>query len=221
MTTFVLIPGAGGAAWFWHRVVAELEARGHEAIAVELPADDKTAGLTEYAAVVVAAVGDRSGVVVVAQSMGAFTAPLVAASLEAARVVLVNAMIPVPGEKPEDWWDNVGSADARIAAAERGGWSSEVDLDTYFLHDVPPEIAAAGEPHQKDEAGVVWSEPCGFTEWAAPVTVLAGRDDRFFPLELQQRLARERVGLEAVVVPGGHLAALSHPAELADAILAG
>jgi hypothetical protein len=37
MATFVLIPGAGGAAWCWHRVVAELTARGHDAIAVGLP----------------------------------------------------------------------------------------------------------------------------------------------------------------------------------------
>jgi hypothetical protein len=31
MSTFVLIPGAGGAAWYWHRVVPELRARGLEA----------------------------------------------------------------------------------------------------------------------------------------------------------------------------------------------
>jgi pimeloyl-ACP methyl ester carboxylesterase len=52
------------------------------------------------------------------------------------------------------------------------------------------------------------------------VHVVAGRDDRFFPLELQQRVARERLGVEPVVVPGGHLAALSHPDELA-AVIAG
>ena len=28
MATFVLVPGAGGAAWYWHRVIAELEAAG-------------------------------------------------------------------------------------------------------------------------------------------------------------------------------------------------
>jgi pimeloyl-ACP methyl ester carboxylesterase len=50
------------------------------------------------------------------------------------------------------------------------------------------------------------------------VHVVAGRDDRFFPLELQQRVARERLGVEPVVVPGGHLAALSHPDELAAVI---
>lgn len=47
MTTFVLIPGAGGAAWYWHRVVPLIERAGHEAIAVDLPAEDESAGLPE------------------------------------------------------------------------------------------------------------------------------------------------------------------------------
>jgi hypothetical protein len=35
---------------------------------------------------------------------------------------------------------------------------------------------------------------------------------------LQQRVARERLGVEPDLVPGGHLAALSRPAELAAAL---
>ncbi len=51
-----------------------------------------------------------------------------------------------------------------------------------------------------------------------PTRVLAGREDRFFPLALQRRVARERLGLDVVEVPGGHLCALSRTAELADAL---
>lgn len=60
-TTFVLIPGAGGSAFYWHRLVEELERRGHATVAVDLPAADPTAGLAEYADAVVEAVGDRTG----------------------------------------------------------------------------------------------------------------------------------------------------------------
>src|SRR5262245_33429114 len=77
--SFVLIPGAGGAAWYWHRLVPLLCQAGHEAIAVDLPGDDETAGLPEYACLVADAIGDRGDVVLVAQSLGAFTAPLAAA----------------------------------------------------------------------------------------------------------------------------------------------
>jgi len=44
-TTFVLVPGAGGNATYWYRVVPLLEAAGHRAIAVELAAAAEDAGL--------------------------------------------------------------------------------------------------------------------------------------------------------------------------------
>jgi hypothetical protein len=58
--TYVLIPGAGGSAWYWHRVEAELRQRGHEIVADDLPAEDDTAGLPEYTETVIRAIGDRS-----------------------------------------------------------------------------------------------------------------------------------------------------------------
>ena len=108
MSLFVLIPGAGGVAWYWHRVVPELRARGHEAVAVGLPGPDESAGLPEYADAVVAAIGGRRDVVVVAQSMGAFTAPVACARSPVRLLVLVNAMIPLPGETAGEWWDHTG-----------------------------------------------------------------------------------------------------------------
>ncbi|MDQ2679289.1 MAG: alpha/beta hydrolase, partial [Actinomycetota bacterium] len=38
MATYVLIPGAGGDAWYWHLVGPLLEAAGHRAVPVALPA---------------------------------------------------------------------------------------------------------------------------------------------------------------------------------------
>src|SRR5689334_14752076 len=60
MATFVLIPGAGSTAWYWHLVEPELRGLGHDVIAVTLPVDDDAAGLAEYTDAVVAALGDRS-----------------------------------------------------------------------------------------------------------------------------------------------------------------
>ena len=65
MTTFVSIPGAGGAAWYWHRVLPLLEQGGHEAIAVDLPGDDEHAGLRTYADLVL-----RRGLVHLANLFG-------------------------------------------------------------------------------------------------------------------------------------------------------
>src|SRR5215470_3351783 len=78
--TFVLIPGAGGAAtWYWRLVVPLLREAGHEAITIDLPGADPAAGLPEYARLVATAVGERQNAVLVAQSLGGFTAPMAAA----------------------------------------------------------------------------------------------------------------------------------------------
>jgi pimeloyl-ACP methyl ester carboxylesterase len=220
MTNYVLIPGAGGAAWYWHRVVPLLEQAGHQAIAVDLPGDDEQAGLPEYARLVIEAADDRSDVVLVAQSLGGFTAPLAAAKLAVPALVLVNAMIPVPGETPGAWWDNTRWEQARIAAAEQSGYSTEFDEAAYFLHDVPPEVLATGADQQRPEAGAVFGSVCDFDAWpAVPIRVVAGADDRFFPGAFQRRVARDRLGIDPDVLPGGHLIALSQPAALAGYLL--
>jgi pimeloyl-ACP methyl ester carboxylesterase len=221
VSTFVLIPGAGGVAWYWHRVVPLLRAAGHDAVAVDLPGDDETAGLSVYADRVVEAIGTRTDVVLVAQSLGGFTAPLVCARIPVPRLVLVNAMIPVPGETAGAWWDNTGATAARIAAAERDGYTTKFDLYTYFLHDVPPEIAVQGEPHQRPEADSIFAAPCRFEAWPnIPIHVVAGSDDRFFPIEFQRRVARDRLDAQLDAIPGGHLVALSNPRGLVERLLA-
>jgi pimeloyl-ACP methyl ester carboxylesterase len=215
---YVLIPGATGRAWYWHRVVPRLEAAGHRVISVELPGGDDTKGLADYAQAVIDAAITTTRPVVIAASLGGFTAPLVAGPLDASAVVLVNAMIPDPGEAAGDWWGNTGLEPARIARARQLGYPVEFDLETYFLHDVSPEVIATADP-EADQSDRPMHEPCEFETWPCPVTAIAGRDDRFFPLEFQQELARTRLGVEPVVVPGGHLVALSHPDELVEAIL--
>lgn len=215
---YVLIPGAGGRAWYWHLVAERLTAGGAEVIAVELPADDDTKGLPDYARAVLDAAGAAREVAIVAASMGAFTAPLVVDALQAAAVVLVNPMIPRPGETPGAWWGNTGAVEARNAHAARLGYPAEFDPGTYLFHDVPPEVLATVTP-KGEQSQRPFRDPCTFASWPESITVIAGQDDRFFPVDFQQRLARERLGVEPVLVPGGHLLALSRPDELTDAIV--
>lgn len=66
----------------------------------------------------------------------------------------------------------------------------------------------------------MFESTCDFDAWpSVPIRVVAGADDRFFPVAFQQKLAHERLGIEADVLPGGHLIALSQPAALADYLL--
>jgi pimeloyl-ACP methyl ester carboxylesterase len=217
MSRFVLVPGSGGSPWYWHRVVPLLEASGHEAVPVDLPGDDPTAGLEEYVRIVLRAVGDQVDVVLVASSLGGFVVPLVAEQTAVRAIVLVNAMIPLQGETAGEWWSNTGAVDARETAAMSGGYRSEFDPMTYFLHDVPQEVIADGESRQREESQAVFASICDFMSWPrVPIRVVAGREDRFFPCAFQRRVAMERLRLEVDELPGGHLIALARPAELAS-----
>ena len=218
---FVLVPGAGGDPWYWHLLAPRLVARGHEAIPVQLPAADESAGLTEYAEAVVEAVGsaDGSNLVLVAQSLGGFTAPLICERLAVKALVFVNAMIPNPGERPGEWFDSTLHSEAKRAQNVRDGRAVDAKFDPLvdFFHDVPQSVIdeawARGEPKQADR---VFSSPCTFEAWPSiPIHVLVGNEDRLFPAAFQSRLARERLGVEPDRLPGGHLIALSQPDELA------
>jgi pimeloyl-ACP methyl ester carboxylesterase len=248
--SYVLVPGAGGWGWFWHLLVAELERRGHRAVAVDLPGADPAAGLAAYRDLIAGAVREtaRDGadpvtglvtpVTLVALSLGGFSAPLACERIArdqsggklpggehspVARLVLVNAMIPAPGETAAEWWDNVGWQDAAQAAADADG-RPKVDVndtDALFYHDVPAEVTAAmrADPDAESwtESSAAFDDPWPLAGWPdVPTTVLAGRDDRFFPPGLQREVAARRLGVEAEHIPGGHLLPLSQPEALAD-----
>ncbi|MET0460272.1 MAG: alpha/beta hydrolase [Ilumatobacteraceae bacterium] len=223
MATFVLIPGAGSDAWFWHLVEPELRVAGHDVVAVELPCEDDAAGLAEYTDAVVAAIADRAGrddLVVVGHSMGALTAPLVCARVSVALLVLVAAMTPQPGETGAEWGANTGSGEARQRAADAGGWSVDDEVALY-LHDVPADVVAASEAHQLGQSGRPFEDPWPLAAWPdVPTRFLLCRDDRCFPADLQRRVARERLGIVPDEMEGGHLPPLAHPEELSRRLLA-
>jgi pimeloyl-ACP methyl ester carboxylesterase len=204
VAAFALIHGGGGSAWDWHLVVPELRQRGHDPIAVDLPSEDRAAGWWDYADIVVEAVGDRPRpLVVVGHSLGGFTAPLVCARRPVDLLVLVAAMIPAPGELFDDWWTNTGY--------ESSG------LDDAFYHDVPPELAAEAQARERVEASAALQQPWPLKTWPdVPTRYLLCRDDRMFMAEWARRHSRERLGVEADEIGGGHYVTLSRPWELAD-----
>jgi pimeloyl-ACP methyl ester carboxylesterase len=222
LTTFVLIPGAGGEAWYWHWVVPELETRGHDAVAVDLPAGDESAGWAEYADAIERAIGDRSEIVLVAQSLAGFSAPLVCERRSVELMILLNAMIPRPGETGSEWWSNTGQDAMQREYVVSIGLAPEAadDEEILYFHDVPEDVKAEayrrGDPPQ---SMTPMHQPWPLRAWPdVPTRVLVGRDDRLFPVEFQRRVARERLGLDVDEIGGGHLLALSKPRELVERV---
>lgn len=220
MATYVLIHGAGSDSWYWHRVAPELRRRGHHVIAPDLPCDDDSAGLEQYADVVVDAIGDRRDLVLVAQSLAGFTAPLVCERVPVELLVMLAAMVPSPGESPGRWWTNTGHARARREQDERDGRATDGPFDVVatFFHDVPPEVVsealARGARRQSDAP---FQKPWPLRAWPeVPTRFLLCRDDRFFPAEFMRRIVKERLGIAPDEMDGGHLPALSRPLELVE-----
>lgn len=207
MSTFALVHGGGGSSWDWHLVAAELRDRRHDAVAVDLPNEDRQAGWEEYVDTVVDALGNRRDIVVVGHSLGGFTAPLVCARIPVDLLVLVAAMIPSPGELFSDWWTNSGYQDS--------------GHDDVFYHDVPPELAAEAQRRERDEASKALQQPWPLQSWPdTPTKYLLCRDDRMFTAEWARRHAQERLGIEPDEIDGGHYISLARPIQLADRLVA-
>ena len=219
MATFVLIHGAADTAWYWHLVEPELRARGHDVVTMDLPCDDDSAGLAEYADTVVDAIGDRRDLVLVAQSFGGFTAPLVCERVPVDLMVLVAAMIPSPGEAAGDYWTTTGYQSPKFDHVEQPEGTSKEDAETIaaFLHDVPPDLAAEALKRVRDQSETPGTKPWPLVAWPdVPTRFLLCRDDRFFPADWMRRVVKERLGITPDEIDGSHCIALSRPKELAE-----
>src|SRR5215212_7603595 len=223
MPTFVLIPGAGTDPRVYRSTIDALSALGHHAIAPPLPLEDQEAARSDHADAVAEGVPRDDELVVVAQSLGAFTGPLLATRVPVAQLILLAPMIPTPGETAGEWWENTRHAEAIADVLERHGpmsaWGPEAFAEV-FLHDVNPQVARENERFDGPPGAGMFGEPWPLGTWPdVPTRVLVPRDDRFFPLSFQKRIARERLGLEVKEMAGGHLPLLARPEELAERLV--
>jgi pimeloyl-ACP methyl ester carboxylesterase len=179
---------------------------------MDLPSDDESARWSDYVDAVVEAIGDRSEIVIVAQSFGGFVAPLVPARLPIELIVLVAAMVPAPGERADEWWANTGYGQAaqEQAGDDEGAAGDEIAT---FYQDVDPALAAEALSKGRDQADV--PEPLPLEAWPnVPTRFLLCLQDRMFPAAWLRQVVRERLGFEPDEIDCGHTPALSRPQEL-------
>ncbi len=223
MALFILIHGASANGHYWYQVKPLLEKAGHEVMCPDLPTDDNSADFITYAKSVEQKIGrTNERLIIVGQSMGAFTAPIVAQDANADMIILVDPMIPSPHETPSEWGKNTEHQSAMVEYGKQAGFDPSFDLVRTFMHDVPKnildELMQAGEPRQSD---TIFSKPFPLDTWPnIPTKVITGTLDRMFPVVFVQRLAEERLKIyDIATLESGHLPAFSQPEKLASLLL--
>jgi hypothetical protein len=223
VTTFALVHGAFHGAWCWDLLRPELESRGHRTVAMDLPCDDPGAGNARYAEVVVKAVDAPGQVIVVGHSLAGLTVPLVAAARPVARMVFLNAFIPIPGRPFSDQYGQEGI----FPPTPESTWpvTREDGLMTWPRERVIPalyggcstELANWAAGRLRPQSRTPHSEVCPLPAWPrVPSSYILSRDDGAVGSDWSRRAARERLGVTAVELPGGHMSMVCCPQELAE-----
>lgn len=231
-TTYVLIPGAWHGGWAWRPVAERLRAAGHPAVCLTLPGlgdGDDPSGVTLQDAVdhVVSEVErrDLGDVTFVAHSWGGYPVAGAASRLlgRVSRVVYFGAQIPVRGRSTVD--DSPPEAAAMLRAMIDASPSRAIQPTLQFVQEIFMQGADAGTQQLvadllTPQAGSYFLDALdvpSVTELGIPALYLLGRDDHALPRPGAEFAAR--LGLEPVMVPGTHEGMLTHPADLARAIL--
>jgi pimeloyl-ACP methyl ester carboxylesterase len=216
MPDFVLIHSTGQSARGWDRLSKELEALGGQAHAVDLPNDQPDLLAKEYASYLADRYGDISEPVVVAHSGSGPLLPAVASALGAQRQVWLAAWVPHPSLS---FLADAGAYQEEAFDPDWVGRDPTVDDEAairFVYHDCDAETQAwALTTRRPFFPEAVYDETIAL-EPAIPSTYILALEDRTIRPAWQRRMARERLGVEPIEIPGGHCPNVSRPRQLAE-----
>jgi pimeloyl-ACP methyl ester carboxylesterase len=235
MTTFVLVHGGYHGGWCWRDVRAELERRGHQTVAPDLPCDDPVAGYPEYVATVTASMDAQAGedVILVGHSLGAFTVALVSSERPVRRqVFLCSTPEPTRMGQAIRSPDSAGSGrggDLPLPASLPASLFSDgrglrlqtpAEFHRRFYHDCEPHSAWWAMAHLRPQGVRPLTDPWPLASWpGVPTTVVLATDDRVVPLATgQAAAARIPDAGEPILLAGGHSVFLTQPIAVADVL---
>jgi pimeloyl-ACP methyl ester carboxylesterase len=221
MSTFGLVHGGGFGAWCWERLLPELESRGHVAATVDLTPDDEAAGAARCAEIVARAFASVDDLVLVGHSLAGLVIPLVAAARPLRRLVFLHALLPRPGQSVMDQLvDEPDMFNPAMFTVQRPFWDDEEVASRFLLHDCAPLVAHEAFRRLRPEPGVMGREVTPLQAWpTVPCAYVVCAADRTATPGWARRAARERLGVEPIEIPSGHCPFLSHPRELAEALV--
>lgn len=229
-STFVLVPGAWQGGWSWQPVARRLRAAGHEAITVTLPglADgDSPEGLrlSDAMAHLVDEVDKRGlkEVTLVGHSWGGY--PITGAAHDlvgrVSKVIYYNAVVPARGVP---LIDENSEYSVMLHAAIEASPDGSVSVTP---EQVPLLMPDGNEQTQRLFFDLLVPQPGGYfldgldvpdvTTRGIPAAYVLSEDDSVLARPGTEFAAR--LGLTPFMVPGGHCSMLTHPDEVASALM--
>jgi pimeloyl-ACP methyl ester carboxylesterase len=218
-----LVHGSYHGAWCWDLLRPELERLGHRVITMDLPISDPTLAAADYARVVDDAIGPGIEPMLVGHSMAGLIIPLVAARRPVRRLVYLAAFLPAPGMSANDQ-RGAEPIDGRLPPRTAewtdlgdGVWMVGANTATeLFYPDAPPPLASWASQRLRPQAYGVLNEITPMTAWPDVArSSIVCRNDRAINPDWVRAAARDRLGVEAIELDGGHSPFLVRPAELA------
>lgn len=230
MATFILIHGACQGGWCWEKVVPLLEARGHKALAPDLPGsgDDHT---TPAAAVnlplyvdFISKMLDKEPepVILVGHSVGGLT---ITHAAEARRrkiraLVYLTGVLPPPGKTSRDI--TASDPDSMIRRAYEAGPDGltytfkRSIIPTLFFSDCDPTDVYRAMSRMRPQAASIVTTPMTYTEerfGGVPRWYIECTRNNAITLEMQ-RLANTSMPFNILRLESGHSPNYSMPEEL-------
>lgn len=216
MATFCLLHGDWHDGSCWEPLVGPLRARGHAAVAPDLPIDDPGAGFEERAKPGLAALeGVTGAVVVVGHSASSGYAALVADATPGSLLVHLCPRLgqfPPPEGAPRTFREGFPFPPRNDDGAMVWGTESAVDA---MYSRLPPETGRALAGRLRPSLPPAGSFPLpGHPD--LPTVLVYATDDEFFEPEWERFMARELLGIEPIEIAGGHFPMVEDPESLAD-----
>jgi len=190
----------------------------------ELPSEDTLLGLEDYADTIDGALGDADDVVLVPHSLGGLVGPVVARRRPLRALVYLSALVPETGLS----FSEQLTAETEPVLLFEGGrmvdqqgrshWPDPDATARIMYGDLTPEDARWASERLRPQAQKSQLEPSPAPPAGLRVASIIGANDRVLSAPWSRRVARERLGVEPIELPGGHFPMITHPELLADAL---
>jgi pimeloyl-ACP methyl ester carboxylesterase len=221
-----LVHGSYHGTWCWDLLRPELERLGHRVITMDLPISDPDLGAADYAQAIDDALEPGIQPVLVGHSMAGLVIPLVAARRPIRRLVFLAAFLPSPGKSAMDQ-RATEAIDGRVPP-KTAEWTDLGDdvwmvgpntATELFFQDATAKVARWATHRIRPQAYRIMNETTPLASWPdVESRAIVCRDDRALNPEWVRAAARERLGVEAIEIGGGHSPFLTRPAELAKVL---